>query len=517
MTYEEAASLIVDRAISSAIFIDENAKEPYSQIEAKEAKRSEELFNAFRRRGKSLSIYQYNEQTYNSDIDYLFYNRDLVLLDWILDENDKTGEKSLEILSEIVCRRQHIHFCAIYTSEENKDSVCKNILSFFSGECQEGYKLIKEYLSDEDENIKKIEPLLLELLVYHLDREKVRSVMGRINNANGQLAKKIQKECGGDQKNALIKCGIAFSDLITSKVKEPQPSSIDYNSYTLTINNTIIAILNKNEIRTNDFLNKFVENIAKYKWGVMQLLGLEIRNILKSKESFISKNVLQVSKESLGYHKQSHLTDFDSFLKNVIVEQESLTLRPEKLALVEAISAMQYDESLKQEYIAMNVFYNSTYIEGDKILSFGDVFKFGQHYFICITALCDCVRPEKRGNMFYFAQGESVDVDKALELGDRGFISYIGQNECIKWNTSSRDLDDVSSPTYIIPQSYFVADNMIKNGKLTISRFNANELKYEVEDCIFEYRTTIKQNYAQRIANHAFTHPVRVGIDFVKK
>ena len=87
----------------------------------------------------------------------------------------------------------------------------------------------------------------------------------------------------------------------------------------------------------------------------------------------------------------------------------------------------------------------------------------------------------------------------------------------IKWNTSSRDFDDVNSPTYIIPQSYFVADNMIKNGKLTICRFKANELKYKVEDCIFEYRTTVKQNYAQRIANHAFTHPVRVGIDFVRK
>lgn len=33
-------------------------------------------------------------------------------------------------------------------------------------------------------------------------------------------------------------------------------------------------------------------------------------------------------------------------------------------------------------------------------------------------------------------------------------------------------------------------------------------------DKSFEYITTIKQNYAQRIANFAFTHSTRVGINF---
>ena len=31
-----------------------------------------------------------------------------------------------------------------------------------------------------------------------------------------------------------------------------------------------------------------------------------------------------------------------------------------------------------------------------------------------------------------------------------------------------------------------------------------------------QYITTIRQNYAQRIANHAFSYPLRVGVDFVK-
>ena len=64
-----------------------------------------------------------------------------------------------------------------------------------------------------------------------------------------------------------------------------------------------------------------------------------------------------------------------------------------------------------------------------------------------------------------------------------------------------------------MPVNYFVANNHIVNNKLVISRFK-NKNKVE---CELEYITTIRQNYTQRIANFAFSHPVRVGIDFVKK
>lgn len=514
MTYEETASVIINRAINSVVFIDENAKEPYSQTETIESERCVALYNLFRKNGMSLSVYQYDEKTYDDEKNYLFQNRDLVLLDWKLEGDEGTGEKSLEVLSEIVSNRQHIHFCVIYTSETNKNSVFQNILSFFSGSCRDEYKLLKDCLADEEDEISKIEPLLLELLACQLDRDRAKNVMGSLCKNNQQLVDRIQKEYGGDRKMALIKCGIAFANLITSKSKEPIPSSIDSSTYTLNINNTIIAILNKNEINTNDVLQKFVDNIANYKWGVMQLLGLEIRNIVKTKEAFVSNSVLQVTKDSLGYHKQIHIEDFDSFLKNVMLEQENLTLRSEKLSLVEAIDVKPYNDALNPEYVSMNIFYNSTYIAGDKLLSFGDVFKYGQNYFICITALCDCIRPEKRKNMFYFAMGESIKVGNALLIGDEGFISYIGADECIKWNTN---IDSgINSPTYIIPLSYCVPDNRIQNGKLNIERFNYCDDKFVVENCLFEYKTTIKQNYAQRIANHAFTHPVRVGVDFVK-
>ena len=155
-------------------------------------------------------------------------------------------------------------------------------------------------------------------------------------------------------------------------------------------------------------------------------------------------------------------------------------------------------------------FYNSQRkIGNDKILSFGDVFKYEDKFYICITALCDCTHPEKRDNCYYFAEGQKLVIEKALEKGDSGYISYISPDCCIKWDKDALQ----GEYSHIVPVNYFVANNHIVNNKLVISRFK-NKKKVE---CELEYITTIRQNYTQRIANFAFSHPVRVGIDFVKK
>ena len=103
-TYEETAHKIIKDAIKSAIFIDENAKEPYSDDKPQETDRSIALYNQFKDNGISLSVYKYSNTNYLTHKDYIFANRDLVLLDWKLEGEDHGGEKSLELLDEIVNR-----------------------------------------------------------------------------------------------------------------------------------------------------------------------------------------------------------------------------------------------------------------------------------------------------------------------------------------------------------------------------------------------------------------------------
>jgi hypothetical protein len=76
------------------------------------------------------------------------------------------------------------------------------------------------------------------------------------------------------------------------------------------------------------------------------------------------------------------------------------------------------------QLISMNIFYNSTKLKNDNKLNFGDVFKKEgvEEYFICITALCDCLRPDKIENSFFFAKGSPIKSDDASKT--RRFSFY---------------------------------------------------------------------------------------------
>lgn len=512
--YEEAAKLIIKRAIRSAIFIDENAKEPYSEENPSETDRSISLYQQMKNNGVSLSIFKYSNTCYNEQKEYLFANRDLVLLDWKLEGEGQGGEKSLELLDEIVNEQKHIHFCVIYTSE-NKDSVLKNLLSYFSNTTKEEYDEIRMNLAAQEEDIKEILPELDELSVKRFEAD-CKNLCNTFRKTKPDLFKMIRKNVETHSPLcSLIKCGMAFDEKsIKSNKHEPCPSSIDAFLYALCIKNIIIIILNKSEVTPGNLFQKFADTLVSYRWGVMQLVGLEMQNIQKKSSSFIDEQILKVTKKALGYHKYKSNIGFDDYLRTVMLEQLSLNLREEKLTLVDAIDCEEYDDKLQEEYISMNVFYNSACIKRNRPLTFGDVFRCDRSYYICITALCDCAKPEKRDNCFYFAKGTSITSTKAMEIGDKGFISYLNSREYVKWNLH---IDNVDEPVYIVPETFIILDNMIKEQKLEANKLILENGELTLKKYCLEYVTTIKQNYAQRIANHAFSHPVRVGIDFVKK
>ena len=134
MTLLQKTKEIVSNSIKSVIFIDENALENYkkkSPTYIREEELSINLDNNFKKKGISLSVHRFkNSDLTNSNIlEYLFNRRDLVLLDWKLNGNEGE-EHSLELLSKVV-KQKHIHFCSIYTSEDNFDDIINNICTFF--------------------------------------------------------------------------------------------------------------------------------------------------------------------------------------------------------------------------------------------------------------------------------------------------------------------------------------------------------------------------------------------------
>jgi len=540
MTYQTIAHQIIKESIKSAIFIDEKALPFYSkttEVPEYEEKLSQELYNNFKNIGISLSIQKFNvgDETNENLKQYLFNSRDLVLLDWKL--NGQHGEEfSLKLLSDVVTS-EHIHFCVIYTFEEDISNIYTNILTYFSGKSLSEYETIRQRFEAYEDVLK---PFFEPFNFFN-------------NKANEKIIKDIQS-IGDDfltnlkslDKNlceAFKHLKIAFSNFHKSDISIPL-SIGSFENKTVLINNTIITIVNKeNTDASSDALNiigKFSNNIIKSNFSFTKLLGLELKNSLLNTGAYISTDFLNVSKETLAFHRKQIIDEHDSdisfreLLKNVYLEQAKLKLSVSNLKIFEN----NLFEELKcdvppslHELASMNVYYNSLKLStSSKKLDFGDVFLSDTgEYYICITALCDCERPTKTDFIFYFARGTSISIEKAIKLGDSAFISFISKEKAIVWSNidkieSTKEEDKKKEleqfrykPVYIKPQSYLVQNPIITDGKIRLDRIFQNKINNgDLEFINLEYVTTIKPTYAQRISNHAFIHPVRVGVDFVK-
>ena len=532
--YQQKASDIIKESIKSAIFIDEQARPFYSRSPASpslEEKLSQALFNNFKEQGISLSVHKFNKGDDEALKHYFFDNRDLVLLDWKL-EGSSGEDIALQMIANIV-EQPHLHFCSIYTKEPNTDEIFYNLLSYFSGETEEYYSNLKNDLAGDEEEIKSIISELNEISVYRYDSDSGRLV-GKLFKSRKNLVDNIKKAVDtADAKCALIKAGITFQNTFKSKTEQPCPDVISFTDKVLVVNNTIITIINKNKDKDpTELINKLSLQIAKSKNSFTQLLGLEMQNIFSSKGAFIDTNLLDVSKETLLYHRaklkevSSDDIPFQELIKSVLIEQAALILKNEDLSLLETalldnLSNGKVPTPVEDEMVSMNIFYNSARLKKNNRLDFGDVFYCDELscYFICITALCDAVRPKKIKNRFRFAKGVSINRDKALKLGDTAFISFLNKKEMVVWseidNINNDDLHKYR-PIYVKPLVYNVPNPNFIDNSIEIKQVLSEEDEV-IKALVLRYITTIKQQYAQRIANHAFAHPVRIGVDFVTK
>jgi len=400
-------------------------------------------------------------------------------------------------------------------------------LSYFSNKTSDYYIEIKEEL-ESDANIIKIKSQLDDInLNRHSDDcgQKIGRLFGT-NKAQIEEIKKITDIT--DNKCAIIQASIALSATVKSKEPNSCPSLTSFVNKTVIIDNTIITILNKTENDPENLINNISEQIIKTPASFTQLLGLEMQTIFSKSSAFIDEHLLRATKDAFIYHRENYKKDdllhfFPEFIKEVMLEKAKLNIRSKSISLLEDSFLDAENKSItpkNSELIAMNIFYNSTKLQNDNKLSFGDVFKKEnkEEYYICITALCDCLRPEKISNAFFFAEGKPIKVKDALELGDTAFISYLSNNQVVKWtdvNTIISKEHHKFSPLYIKPLQFTIVKTHFTDTEDLEFKFLTSK---GISDSFkAKYITTIKSNYTQRIANHAFNHPIRVGVDFVKK
>lgn len=522
-TYKETAKKIVKEAIRTAIYIDENAREPFEEkSDALEGKLSENLYDVFQQQNIKLSIFKYGTDKYKQRKDYLFSKIDFVLLDWKLNKNEGEDE-ALKILDDIICGHPNIHFCAIYTKEndEKLNEVFGNIISYFSGYNATELMDLRQDLEDEDTN-NSIDGLL-GTYIHPISRYRFEKIACDLcqqlkdNYLNTyQLIRRVAH--GSTEIDSFVKTSIAFSNTFKSEDKKPTPSYLSFNDKTVVINNTIILLLNKKEVTPSKLINRFTNTICKNEFSFLQLLGAEMQTIMSNKTTFIPDSILYGTRDIFIYHKKNAQDGsiFNDFVKSIMLDHVRLCIEQEPLKIVDALPQKVNHKLTTKDFISVNSYYDSLVVSNKTVLSFGDVFASNGQYYLCITALCDCLHPNK-DHCFYFVKGSKIDGDLAIKLGEGGFISYINGNIVINWATISNKptKQDQYKPTYIKPQPIIVPNTEINNGVLRVKLYR--EKTGNLIDNDFQYLTTIKNGYAQRIANHAFAHPVRVGIDFVKK
>lgn len=520
MTLYQKTREVVNDSINSAIFIDEKAKEFYSgkpNYSVLEEKLSKNLYSKFKKKGVSLAIHKFKQTdlTNQDTLKYLLKDRDLVLLDWDLATHD--GEKySLELLSKIVLQKQ-IHFCCIYTSESNHDKIIDKINTYFSGYDAQYYSNIQAAIKDyRDADVALFERISLS------NPDLNQRMFNEFRDLDSDLPGKIIEVTGLRLGEGLIQVALAFLGHHKSPVTNPVPSHVSKENHSLNIKNTIITIIHKSENSASKILNKLSSQLWKSDNCFPQILGLDMQNRFNSETSFIDENLLGTTLDTLLYHRKKLIetgseVNFESFITDVLQEQSKLILLDSKFKVLDTtfldkISKNKYKVS-DNELALLNTFYNGAFIDNKEALNFGDIFfsEETQMYYLCITALCDCLHPENIKNNFFFVAGKkSSDLDAALKTGDGKFKSYINEKTCIKW---TMPVDDWDKGDYIKPVQLHIPDTNIVNNQL--------EMQYIKDSCHLsgnlEYVFTLKQQYAQRLANHSFAHPIRVGVDFVKK
>jgi hypothetical protein len=561
MTYSDKAFEIVKRSINSAVFIDEKALEFYSaeapNPQIIEHKLSTDLYKSFKSEGVSLAVHKFqNSDLSNNNLRrYLLKDRDLVLLDWELEERSGI-EHALKLLSEIV-QYPHINFCCIYTSTAQFDDIAHHISSYFSGFSKGDFEKIVDtysFLGDDffeqaltainSKDSKQINDVFSSQSINRYDFP-----IQFVNNSDLETLKAIY---------------YALSRYEKSDKQEYAVLSIATSSKCIIINNTFILILKKdidNDTKPTELIKRISDELIKNenKNSFIQLLGLEMQTIFNENESFINENLLQSSTEAFFIHRNflknrdGNDIPFNSLIKRILIEHATLKLRTAELSLLETTfldekSKKHNNAPSDEEVAAMNTFFNSVRnLTKNDDVNFGDIFKDDKgNYYLCITALCDCFRPKKIDYNYYFVAGKEVSLEMANLLGDTAFLSYIPTNKVISWinepqklksktytdlETAIKEIEKLRKklelsnyqPLYIKPHIYNIKNPHIIDNKIEIRRIETPKFEDDKVDngniSLFDvlYVTTLRPNYTQRIANHAFTHPVRVGVDFISK
>ncbi len=550
---------LIEETVNSAVCIDNEFVEAYTEGEVGRRDESRQLYESFRDSGSChLDIYHFTDiDAYHLNKEKLLRNRDLVILDWELDDNKQCKyEDALAILDD-VCQNDQIHFVDIYTQATEHTEIAHTIYSYFKLQKRE------ELLPHVEGIVEIVADLIDGFGLEGFDSDAAKTIIEEqlgsfIMNPSRrrEIVKEIKKtifqaiaEAGGDkdtkqalcdelrgyfENNVVIK---THYDLyraycichlcVSPKVSSSGLLAKAINSTTVLVNGTVIHVTSKNDVNPNGLFEAYSQAVVDIPRHRSLLLSLLLKQLVTQNLATVGKEIggisetsllahcnelrkVGVAEENVGHFVVSALTEH---ICSVFQNGESASMLNQ---LIDVKPEVSPELTLEEEHIKLNSLL--TFLPKEKMMASkhqikpGDVFvldkvindteknsKHTYQYMLCVTQSCDALRPFKVNNNLAFVLGEIAESAEEVGNAETDYHTFLPEKKIIVWTNKFFTI--------------FVKD--------TILSLAPDECKFAFHyidgDFTATFLGTQKEAYTYRIINNVFSNAMRIGIDLPHK
>ncbi len=520
----ELTKEIVEGSICNVVCIDDEYISPYEE-KPDENKRAftEKMYNDIGgEKGRNITILKYDTGINDSWGGWL-QNKDLLILDWQLDGNE-TGESALHIIETALERR--VPYICLYTNEPQISQMAESIVDYFSFS-QKELEEKSDWAKDKGINAADYR----DLIESAVSSQHFNKLNERMQDDNIILEENIGNE---EWKKILY----AWDKKIVVKDDSDKKSTYNFGEGALKVSDTYVFLYNKTTsvgdnslqpVEINRIISSISETIINKPNSELNVLWVMYGELIKDTLRKDGNYFREVSPEAFFYYSKKLLDDYGkeemgSFLKNMFIKQVFQNVEAESKPIPEQIVNRIVEEGgridkinseTKNDYITLNTLLNINIGQSRNkhYLSFGDVFSSeGGDYFLCVNALCDCAirKPENQNESageenhdvrdYFFISGKEdnrMELFKDVESHHYSFIC--ADNSCgkaIKW--------DIKTLTSVC----FSMDNVM------VSKDSPHKVVIHGKEQDIKFVCSISREYAQRMANAAFSNSGRVGVSF---
>lgn len=519
----EMLEKIVKESIKNVVCVDDGFIEPYCDVEdAAKFAFSKEMHDGIANKCQcSVTIVQYKGDETESLIEEKLNDKDLLILDW---ELAATGQikKPLKIIDFAL--EKNIPYICIYTNSKDLKEICVYIERYYSGYDMQTVENVAEIW--EKEGLLK-EEFLGNLKECFEDRSKIPKLIKKVQELCPELD---NTKCNYHKIENWFPVYLKWENYLLPDESKYTAERVEGKDTVLNIDGKMVFVFSKKNseededkvIAPEQIVPAIAESMVLKPNSIMDCIWLYYANCYCKAVYKRPQFFKDIGYEGFAYHvgKMLELDEqpLESFFKEIFNEELMDILNSQDISIPTGIidkiiedNKNNTNANCHRDLVKLNerLTINRRYSECEHKIAFGDVFCCKDtesglcEYWLCITAKCDCAKPkEKIKNNYIFIGGMYVRDRVALTKAETDYYSFINTLEqdrenpiCIQWCNKIN--------------SIYIEQNVVIRGKEIVGNLKGI-------DKHFVYLGNVKENYAQRMANMAFSNGNRVGVSLAK-